>query len=273
MNLADYLPRAEAILDAESVGRLAVSVDRLRRSANPTHTHAGYDIVTAYARTTDPVTLTGAQAADVAALRRALTIIAGGTPLEGSTTYPNLRAILERRGGDIRDLADDAEALALFSRIAVGEPVLGRLIADGVERLRISGGASDPSRVMTLEDYRPDAEAALDSEPEGRLAISLERLRRSESAPDYIHDVILFSRRHDPETLTGQLAEDAAAVRRAIDIIAGRLPLAGMTYWTLQTNLGSLGASIYDFATDATAREIFARIATAMPTHQTGATA
>ena len=60
------------------------------------------------------------------------------------------------------------------------------------------------------------------------------------------------------------MADDALAVRCAIDVIAGRTELQGMTYWELRCTIGSLGGSIYNFAMDAPAREVVARISAAL---------
>jgi hypothetical protein len=119
---------------------------------------------------------------------------------------------------------------------------------------------------LNLADLLPVIEETLDSEPEARLAISLELLRLSENPTDVgTNEVCRYVREVDPETLTGQLAPDVAAVRRAIDIAADRVPLNGMTYWNLQCNIGGLGGSIYNFATAEPARVLIRRIIASVP--------
>lgn len=119
---------------------------------------------------------------------------------------------------------------------------------------------------LSPADFLPVIEETLASEPEGRLAISLELLRLSENPTDAgIDSVWQYVRETAPDILTGQLAEDVAALNRAIDIIAGRVLLNGMTYWNLQCNIGGLGRSIYDFETAEPARRIVRRIIAAVP--------
>jgi hypothetical protein len=260
----DYQPKASVILDAVPDSRLAIFLDNLRNDSD--RHEIGLDLVESYARTTDAATLRGFAASDVCRLWQAFRVLAGNVLLGEGNTYQNLEVTLYDLGGSILDLEQDTAARELVARIASAEPVLCRLIADRSRFDRLQGGVTGNPDGLNLADFLPAIEETLDSEPEARLAISLMLLRLSENPTDAGTDeVCRYVRETDPATLTGQLADDVTAARRAIDIAADRIPLNGMTYWNLQCNIGGLGGSIYNFAAAEPARVLVRRIIAAVP--------
>lgn len=269
MNLAEHVAKAVAALDSHPDSRLAIGLDVLRRASDSTM--AGYDLLMSYVRATDPATLTGLHAVDVTRLRGVRDIYSGKILL-GGLTYWNWSRNLHDLAVDIRDLVTDEEVRAMIGRLVEKEPVIGRLLADRAEQEAQRRRSQFRKTGVVLEDYLPRIESILDSEPHARLAISLELLRFSDDDAG-AGEVCKYARTVDLRSLTGQLADDVIAVRRAIDVLAGRTSLDGTTYWGLQCSIGSLGGSIYSFATDAHARELVTRIAATLPANETGATA
>ncbi|MFC9352846.1 hypothetical protein [Arthrobacter sp. NPDC057013] len=192
-----------------------------------------------------------------------LGILAGTSQLDG-TTYAELANSLHQRGDSILDLADDTEARATVTQIVESEPVLGRLVADRRQQhIRQPGGLVPGG---DLKAFLPAIEATLNSDPDARLAISLDHLRRTDDAWDAgLSEVLQYVRETELRALTGQLAEDAVRLRRAAAILGERILLDGMTYWNLQCNIAGVGGSIFNFATATEARDLARRIAAAVP--------
>lgn len=122
-------------------------------------------------------------------------------------------------------------------------------------------------RPMNLADYIPDAIAALDAEPESRLAISLDSLNHADDRHLIGLDLVkVYLRRADPDTIAPGLAAEIARFRRAGDILRGQVPLGGgLSYRNLRNNIYDLGGSIRDIADDSEARGIVSRILASEP--------
>jgi hypothetical protein len=120
---------------------------------------------------------------------------------------------------------------------------------------------------MNLADYMPDVLAALDAEPESRLAISLDALNHTGDryliGLDLIH---VYLRKADPGAIAPGLAPDIARFRRASDILGGRVRLGGdLSYANLRINIHDLGGNIRDIVGDSEARGIVSRILASEP--------
>jgi hypothetical protein len=120
---------------------------------------------------------------------------------------------------------------------------------------------------MNLADYMPDALAALDAEPESRLAISLDALNHTDDRYLIGLDLVqVYLRKADPDTIAPGLAPDVARFRRAGDIIRGRVRLGGdLSYGNLRINIHDLGGNIRDIVDDSEARGIVSRILASEP--------
>lgn len=256
MKLSEYLPTVLAALDAEPESRLAIALDSLDRPGD--RWLLGLDLVESYVRTTEPDTLAGNQAGDLSRFRRVKEIISGRVKV-GEFTYRTLQQHVVDLGGQLHELVPDREARALIQRIAAGEPVLGRLIADRQAQAIRAQGSED------LEESLPIIEDILGSDPDARLAISLEKLSLVDNRPKGLDEVRMYVRDVDLSALSGQLSDDAWRIRRATEILAGRTLLKGMTYWNLRCNIGGLGGSIYNFSSTAEARDLVLRVAAAAP--------
>jgi hypothetical protein len=120
---------------------------------------------------------------------------------------------------------------------------------------------------MNLADYMPDALAALDAEPDSRLAISLDSLNHTGDRYLIGLDLVrVYLRKADPASIAPGLAPDIARFRRAGDILRGRVPLGGdLSYGNLRVNIHDLGGNIRDLADDSEARGIVNRILASEP--------
>lgn len=265
MNLAEYMPQALAALDAVPESRLAISLDNLNRADD--RYMIGLDLLKSYIRKADPATLSPEQNDDIARYRRARDILSGRIRLGGDSSYRNIRANVYHLAGDIRDLTDDAEARALVARVVKREPVLGWLIADRYDqkiRERSPGYRGGPG----LEDHIPDIEESLGAHPEGRLALSLDNLAGEDAERRLGINLIMdYVRATDPDTLTGQLADDVGRLQRATAIIDNKIKLGdrGLTFENLEANVHDMMGSLSNFATTTEARDITRRIVAAVP--------
>lgn len=263
MNLSDYMPQALAALDADPDSRLAISLDNLNR-ADDKHL-IGLDLVKSYMRQACLSALTISQNHDIARYRRARDILTGKVRLEDGTSYRNLWINVRDLGGDLLGLESDGEARALIGRLAASEPVLGLLIADRYDqkvRQRRPGYRGGPN----LEDHLADIERTLDSDPEGRLAVSLDNLLGKEAGRRLgITQIVDYVRGTDPAGLTGQLAADVTRFRRALGILDEQITLGGLTFFNLQANVRDMMGDLENFVTSTEARDLAARIAGAVP--------
>lgn len=262
ITLAEYLPQVAAALDTEPEARLAISLDLLNNAQDSWD--IGLDLVESYARSADTAELTIVQAIDVARFRRAAGILRGEVLLDG-TTYGNLAVNVHALGGSLRTDSTDTAARDLVARIITNEPALGSLVADryGQKIRRLAFGyRGGPD----FEENIANIEATLDSDPDGRLALSLDNLSASEpGCPLGLELIQDYARDTDPATLTGQLAADVARLRRATAILRGRITLDGMTYSNLQANVHGMMGSLSNFATSTHARDLAVRIVAAVP--------
>jgi hypothetical protein len=265
MNLAEYMPQALAALDAVPESRLAISLDNLNRADD--RYMIGLDLVKSYIRKADPEALAPEQNDDIARYRQARDIISGRVRLGGGLSYRNIRTNVYHLAGNILDLTDDTEARALFARLVEGEPVLGWLIADRYDqkiRERAPGYRGGPD----LEDRITDIEETLDADPEGRLALSLDNLAGKDAERRLGINLIMdYVRATDPDTLTGQLADDVSRLQRATAIIDNKIELGGrgLTFYNLEANVHDMMGSLSNFATTTEARDIARRIVAAVP--------
>jgi hypothetical protein len=120
---------------------------------------------------------------------------------------------------------------------------------------------------MNLADYMPDALAALEAEPDSRLAISLDSLNHTGDRYLIGLDLVrVYLRKADPASIAPELAPEIARFRRAGDILRGRVPLGGgLSYGNLRVNIHDLGGNIRDLADDSEARGIVSRILASEP--------
>ncbi|GAA4035178.1 hypothetical protein GCM10023063_19460 [Arthrobacter methylotrophus] len=247
----DTTPIVLAALDSEPDSRLAISLHNLGRADDAQL--IGLDLAKSYARTTDPATLAGEQAADVARLRRAMAL-AKNVLLEGKAFN-----IFHRKNTNpvIRAMASGTEAREMVQRIVAGEPVLARIASD-----RYTQQTRDR---LTRPEYLEYIESTLDSDPDARLAISLSRLDHEEISRVQVREVQAWIKEVDLTALEGQLADDAGRIRRATEILNHQILLDGMTFGNLQANVWDLRGNLADYATSTPAREIIDRIAAAVP--------
>lgn len=258
MNLAENLE----ILDSTKGSLLAVSLDNLL-AADDTH-DIGLDLVGSYTRAADPVALTRGQNYLISLFRRTADILSGDVLL-GGMTYRALRSKIREAGGELEARASDREARDLVAAIIEGEPSLGWLVADRYQqkiRKVEPGYRGGPD----LEDHLQDIQGTLASDPEGRLAVSLDNLLGSRTGGRLgIVEVTDFLRGANPEDFTGQLAMDVTRLKRAAAILRGEINLAGMTYLNLSANVQDMMGDLGNFATSTAARDIARRIIDGVP--------
>jgi hypothetical protein len=104
----------------------------------------------------------------------------------------------------------------------------------------------------------------IDSDPDARFAISLDRLAYAKDNHLLWTDLVrTFIRNVDRTTLTGNLAQDVATLRRGMRAVTGRKDVLGSCYGALAVAVRGAGGSLLDFETDALARESHRRIGAA----------
>lgn len=102
------------------------------------------------------------------------------------------------------------------------------------------------------------------SDPAARFAISLDRLAYAKDNHRLGTDLVrTFVRNVDRTTLTGQLAHDVATLRAGMQALTGRAEVLGGRYGELAVAVRDAGGSLFDFETDAWAREVTGRIGAA----------
>ncbi|WP_043795021.1 hypothetical protein [Pseudarthrobacter chlorophenolicus] len=102
------------------------------------------------------------------------------------------------------------------------------------------------------------------ADPEARFAISLDRLAYAKDNHRLGSDLVrTFVRTVDRAQLTGQLAHDVATLRGGMQAITGRKEVLGRRYSQLAVAVRDAGGSLFDFESDAWAREVTARIGAA----------
>ncbi|MBG0738910.1 hypothetical protein IV500_05670 [Paeniglutamicibacter antarcticus] len=113
-----------------------------------------------------------------------------------------------------------------------------------------------------LDNWRTRIEA----DPGVRFAISLDRLAYAKDNYRLGTDLVrTFVRTVDRTTLTGQLAHDVATLRAGMQALTGRTTVLIGQYADLALTVRDAGGSLFDFETDAWAREVFERIGSADP--------
>lgn len=125
------LQTLQADITDEPRARFAISLDRLAY-AQDNH-RLGSDLVRTYVRNTDPDTLTGRHAQDVATFSDGLQILTGRKKILGSR-YGELAVKVRDAGGSLFDLETDSWAREVTARIAEGDADLARRIADRTVR-------------------------------------------------------------------------------------------------------------------------------------------
>jgi hypothetical protein len=107
-------------------------------------------------------------------------------------------------------------------------------------------------------------QARIAADPEARFAISLDRLAYAKDNHRLGSDLVrTFVRNVDRTTLTGQLAHDVATLRAGLQALTGRKEVLGVRYGELAVSVRDAGGSLFDFETDAWAREVTQRIGAA----------
>lgn len=102
------------------------------------------------------------------------------------------------------------------------------------------------------------------SDPGARFAISLDRLAYAKDNHRIGSDLVrTFVRNVDRTVLTGQLAHDVATLRAGMRVLTGRDKVLGGRYGELAVAARDAGGSLFDFETDAWAREVTERIGAA----------
>lgn len=258
MNLTDCLE----ILDSVPDSLLAVSMDNLLLADD---THAiGLDLVSSYTRAADPVALSRSQNFHIGRFRHAAAILSGDVLL-GGMSYRALRSTIRQAGGKLEAQASDAAARGLVASIIEGEPALGWLVADRYEK-RIRTLEPGYRGAPNLEDHIQNIEDTLASDPDGRLAVSLDNLIGSDTGRRVgVYEVQDFVRDADPEAFAGHLAKDVARLKRAAAILRGEIKLGGLTYFNFHTNVHDMMGSLGNFATSTEARDIARRIVAGVP--------
>ncbi|WP_354214997.1 hypothetical protein [Arthrobacter sp. UYCo732] len=116
----------------------------------------------------------------------------------------------------------------------------------------------------TATESLPAIVEALRTDPEARFAISLDRLAYAKDNFALGSDLVrTFVRNVDRSALTGQLAHDVATFRAGLQAITGRREILGARYGDLAIAVRDAGGSLFDFETDAWAREVTERIGAA----------
>lgn len=106
--------------------------------------------------------------------------------------------------------------------------------------------------------------ARIAADAETRFAISLDRLAYAKDNHLLGSDLVrTFVRNVDRTTLAGQLAEDVVTFRGGLQAITGRKEILGTRYGALAVTVRDAGGSLFDFESDAWAREVTARIGAA----------
>jgi hypothetical protein len=258
IELTDY----ETALASDSVTSLAASLEALL-GADDTY-DIGLGLVQGYARAADMDRLPAAQRTRVGLFRRAASILDGDT-LVGGVTYGTLRANSTIAGRRLTDHVSDAEARELIASVINGEPALGWLVADRYEqkiRSREAGYRGGPD----LEEHIQIIQDTLDSDPEGRLAVSLDNLVGSNTGRRLgINVVEDFVRGADPEAFTGALRADLTRLKRAYGILRNEIALGGLTYVNVEANVYGMMGKLGNFATSTEARDIIHRIIAGVP--------
>lgn len=109
-----------------------------------------------------------------------------------------------------------------------------------------------------------DIKARIEADPDARFAISLDRLGYAKDNHILGTDLVrTFVRSHPPHTLKGQLKEDVARLERGMKMLTGRATVLGARYGNLAVTVRDAGGSLFDFETDALAREVTVRIGAA----------
>lgn len=104
----------------------------------------------------------------------------------------------------------------------------------------------------------------IEADPAARFAISLDRLAYAKDNHVLGTDLVrTFVRRNQPATLDGQLKEDVALLRRGIRALTGRDQVLGGRYGELAVTVRDAGGSVFDWVTDAEARDVVLRIGAA----------
>ncbi|MDJ0459910.1 hypothetical protein PUN71_022130 [Arthrobacter sp. NQ7] len=119
------LQSLQADIIDEPRARFAISLDRLAY-AQDNH-RLGSDLVRTYVRNTDPDTLTGQQARDVATLKDGLQLLTGRKKILGAR-YGELAVQVRDAGGSLFDLETDSWAREVTARIGAGDPELASRI-------------------------------------------------------------------------------------------------------------------------------------------------
>ncbi|NKR13535.1 hypothetical protein A5N17_06700 [Arthrobacter sp. D2] len=103
--------------------------------------------------------------------------------------------------------------------------------------------------------------ACIAADPGARFAISLDRLAYANDNHRLGSDLVrTFVRNVDRTTLTGQLAHDVATLQAGMRVLTGRAEVLGRRYGELAVAVRERGGTLFDFESDAWAREITARI-------------
>lgn len=117
---------------------------------------------------------------------------------------------------------------------------------------------------MTTITSLPAMKTRILADPEARFAISLDRLAYAKDNHRLGSDLVrTFVRNVDRTALTGQLAHDVATLRAGIQALTGRAEVLGGRYGELAVAVRDAGGSLFDFETDAWAREVTTRIGAA----------
>lgn len=263
MDLTEYLPSAHAALDTVPDAHFAISWNNLGDADDGFM--IGLDLVKSFMRAANPAELTDAQRKDITLVRRAEEILAGHVPLDGGTSLGNLRFNLYSLGGNLKDLVTDGEARQLIQRVVASEQVLTWLVSDRYSQ-KIRRTAPGYRGGPILEEHLRHIEETLDSDPEGRLALSLENFGYTEyTRREGVSLVRAYVRSADTTVMEGQLAADVRRLKRASAILENQITLGGMTFSNLAANVRDMMGDLSNFATTTEARDIVRRIVAAVP--------
>lgn len=113
----------------------------------------------------------------------------------------------------------------------------------------------------TAKKQLPALAAAIKDCPETRFAISLDRLAYAKDNHRLGTDLVrTFVRGADVGRMDEQLAADVATMRAGMHALTGRRTVLGIRYGELAVKVRDAGGSLFDFETDAWAREVAERI-------------
>lgn len=119
-----------------------------------------------------------------------------------------------------------------------------------------------PGMDLTTDSQLTTLRDRIATDTGARFAISLDRLAYAKDNHRLGSDLVrTFVRNVDQTTLTGQLAHDVATLRAGMQILTGRAQVLGRRYGELAVAVRDAGGSLFDFETDAWAREVTQRIA------------